>query len=53
MYSSLQTAEVMEFHATEAYSNSDLTNVPDNIRRPYREEMEDVTVLNNPINLTG
>jgi hypothetical protein len=47
----LASVEVMEFHATEAYSNSGLTNVQYSIKRLCREEKGNVTDLINPSNL--
>jgi hypothetical protein len=52
MHSSvLASVEVMEFHATEAYSNLGLTDVQYSIRRLCREEKEKITDLINPSNL--
>jgi hypothetical protein len=54
MHSSLLAlVKVMEFHATEPYSNLGLTNVSYSIRRLCREEKKKVTVLINPNNLTA
>jgi hypothetical protein len=47
----LASVAVMDFHATEAYSNVDLTNVQYSIKRLCREEKEKVTDLINPSNL--
>jgi hypothetical protein len=47
----LAPAGVMEFHATEAYSNLGLTNVQYSIRRLCREEKKKVTDLINPSKL--
>jgi len=47
--SSLQASElVIEFHATEAYSNLGLTRVHYTVRRLWSEEKENVTVWINP-----
>jgi hypothetical protein len=47
----LASVEIMEFHATEAYSNLGITNVQYRIRRLCREEKKEVTDLINPSNL--
>jgi hypothetical protein len=47
----LASAEVMEFHVTEAYSNLGLTNVQYSIKRLCREEKEKITDQINPSNL--
>jgi hypothetical protein len=47
----LASVEVMEFHATEAYSSVGLTNVQYSIKRLCREEKEKVIDLINPSNL--
>ena len=53
MYSSLQvSAEVMEFHTTEAYSNFCVTHVQYSIRRLCQEEKK-VTIQINPNNLNA
>jgi hypothetical protein len=43
----LASVEVMEFHATEAYSNLGLTNVQYSIKRLFREENEKFNNNNN------
>jgi hypothetical protein len=47
----LASVEVIEFHATEAYSNLGPTNVQYSIKRLCREEKEKVTDLINSSNL--
>jgi hypothetical protein len=46
----MASVEVMEFHATEAYSNFGLTNVQYSIRRLCREESLKYLLLAQVIN---
>jgi hypothetical protein len=47
----LASVEVMEFHATQTYSNLGLTDVQYIIKRLCRDEKEKVTHGINPSNL--